>query len=155
MVPPNGKDELNRAGLFHHKQDRTDLECDPVLHLLSVAWVRPCAMDKKKVEVLGWHLSAGLERDTAPRANPAHSGRPAVAGYVAPGSSFKLTWAGRLCHNQITVPQWQACPEWNEVSSELACRSNLTVHFDSTFLGMHLDITFWVVKGLGQRKCAM
>ena len=38
MVAPDGKDELNRAGLLDHKQDRKELECDLV-----------------------WHLSAGLE----------------------------------------------------------------------------------------------
>ena len=36
---------------------------------------------------------------------------------------------------------WQACPEWDEVSSELACRTSLTLHLDSTFLGVHLDST--------------
>ena len=37
---------------------------------------------------------------------------------------------------------WQACPKWDKVSSELACRTNFTVHLDSTFLGVHLDSTF-------------
>ena len=36
---------------------------------------------------------------------------------------------------------WQACPEWDEVSSELVCRTSFTVHLDSTFLGVHLDST--------------
>ena len=153
MVAPDGKDELNRAGLLHHKQDRKDLECDLVWQLLAVSRVRPSATDRKDVEVLGWYLSAGLEWNTAPQAKPAHSGHPAVAGYVAPVSSFKLTRAGRLHHNQITVPQWQACPEWDEVSSELSCRTNLTMRLDSTFLGVHLDSMSWAVKWLGQRKC--
>ena len=61
MVAPDGKDELNRAGLLRHKQDRKKLECDPVCHLFAVSRVRPCAMDRKEVEVLVWHLSAGLE----------------------------------------------------------------------------------------------
>ena len=61
MVAPDGKDKLNRAGLLRHKQDRKDLECDPVWHLLAVSRVRPCATDRKEVEVLVWHLSAGLE----------------------------------------------------------------------------------------------
>ena len=37
---------------------------------------------------------------------------------------------------------WQACPEWDEVSSELDCRTSFTMHLDSTFLGVHLDSTF-------------
>ena len=37
---------------------------------------------------------------------------------------------------------WQASPEWDVVSSELACRISFTVHLDSTFLGVHLDSTF-------------
>ena len=41
MVVPDGKDELNRAGLFRHKQDRKDLECNPVWHLLAVSRVGP------------------------------------------------------------------------------------------------------------------
>ena len=40
---------------------RKDLECDPVWHLLAVSCVRPCATERKEVEVLGGHLSAGLE----------------------------------------------------------------------------------------------
>ena len=34
---------------------------------------------------------------------------------------------------------WQACPEWDEVSSELDCRTSFTMHLDSMFLGVHLD----------------
>ena len=41
MVVPDGKDELNRAGLLRHKQDRKDLECNPVWHLLAVSRVGP------------------------------------------------------------------------------------------------------------------
>ena len=44
-----------------HKQGRKELECDPVWHLSAVSRVRPCATDRKEVEVLVWHLSAGLE----------------------------------------------------------------------------------------------
>ena len=39
------------------------------------------------------------------------------------------------CATKRDVPQWQACPEWEEVSSELAYEMNLTVHLDSTFVG--------------------
>ena len=42
------------------------------------------------------------------------------------------------------VPQWRACPEWDEVSSELAYETNLTVHLGCMFLGVHLDSTFVV-----------
>ena len=48
-------------GHLRHKQDRKELECDPVWHLVAVSRVRPCTMDRKKVEFLVWHLSAGLE----------------------------------------------------------------------------------------------
>ena len=61
MVTPDGKDELNRAGLLRHKQDWKELECHPVWHLLVVSRVRPCATDMKEVEFQVWHLSAGLE----------------------------------------------------------------------------------------------
>ena len=61
MVAPDGKDELNRAGLLRHKQDRKDLECDPVWHPVAVSRVRPCATDRKEVEFLVWHLLSGLE----------------------------------------------------------------------------------------------
>ena len=36
MVAPGSKDELNRAGHLRHKQDRKELECDPVWHLEQV-----------------------------------------------------------------------------------------------------------------------
>ena len=42
------------------------------------------------------------------------------------------------------MPQWKACPEWDEVSSKLAYETNLTVHLDSTFLDVHFDSTFVV-----------
>ena len=61
MVAPDGKDELNRAGLLRYKQDRKDLECDPVWHLWAVSRVKPCTTDRKEVEVLRWRLSAGQE----------------------------------------------------------------------------------------------
>ena len=48
------------------------------------------------------------------------------------------------CTTKRDVPQWQACPEWDEVSIELAYETNLTMHLDSTFLGVHLDSTFVV-----------
>ena len=59
MVAPDGKDEFNRAGLLRHKQDRKELECNPVWHPMAVSRVRPCATDRK--EFLVWHLLAGLE----------------------------------------------------------------------------------------------
>ena len=61
MVALVGKDELNRVGLLRHKQDRKEFECDPVWHLVAVSRVRPWTMDRKEVEFLVWHLSAGLE----------------------------------------------------------------------------------------------
>ena len=61
MVAPDGKGELNRAGFLCHKQERKEFECDQVWHLLAVFRARPCATDRKEVEVLVWHLSAGLE----------------------------------------------------------------------------------------------
>ena len=48
IVAPDGKDELNRAGLLLHKQDRKELECDPVWHLVAVSRVRYCAMVRKE-----------------------------------------------------------------------------------------------------------
>ena len=48
MVVPDGKDKPNRAGLLHHKQDRKELECDPVWDLVAVSRVRYCATDWKE-----------------------------------------------------------------------------------------------------------
>ena len=48
MVAPDGKAELNRAGLLRHKQDRKELECDPVWLLVAVSRVRYCATDRKE-----------------------------------------------------------------------------------------------------------
>ena len=48
------------------------------------------------------------------------------------------------CATKRDVPQWQANPECDKISSELAYETNLTVHLDSTFLGVHLDSTFVV-----------
>ena len=48
MVAPNGKDELNIAKLLRHKQDRKELEWDPVSHLVAVSSVKYCAMDRKE-----------------------------------------------------------------------------------------------------------
>ena len=48
MVALDGKDKLKRAGLLHHKQDRKELECDLVWHLVAVARVRCCATDRKE-----------------------------------------------------------------------------------------------------------
>ena len=61
MVAPDGKDELNSAGHLRHKQDRKELECDPVWHPVAVSKMRPFTMDKKEVEFLVWHPLAGLE----------------------------------------------------------------------------------------------
>ena len=71
-------------------------------------------MDRKEVEFLVWHLLAGLERDTAPRANPAHSGRSRhrTRGKVAVSSSHELEY----CTTKRDVPEWRACPEWDEVT---------------------------------------
>ena len=71
--------------------------------------------------------------------NPAHSGRSMhkTRGKVAVSSSH----AREYCTTKRDVPQWPACPEWDEVSGELACETNLTVHLASTFLGVHLDST--------------
>ena len=41
---------------MRHKQDRKELECDPVWNLVAVSRVRPCATDRKEVEFLVWHL---------------------------------------------------------------------------------------------------
>ena len=46
------------------------------------------------------------------------------------------------CMTKRDVSQWRACPEWNEVSSELAYETNSTVHLGSTFFGVRLDSTF-------------
>ena len=48
------------------------------------------------------------------------------------------------------MPQWRACPEWDEVSSELALEMNLTVHLGSMFLGVHLDSTFVLTSSEGK-----
>ena len=48
MVAPDGKDKLKRAGLLHHKQDRKELECDPVWHLVAVSRMRYCTTDRKE-----------------------------------------------------------------------------------------------------------
>ena len=55
MVAPDSKDELNLAGLLRHKQDRKELECDPLWRPVAVSRVRPCATDRKEVEFLVWH----------------------------------------------------------------------------------------------------
>ena len=93
--------------------------------------VRPCP--KGQVTVSEQILSL---------ANPAHSGRSThrTHGKVAVSGSHEQEY----CATKRDVPHWQACPEWDEVSSELAYETNLTVHLDSTFLGVHLDSTFVV-----------
>ena len=48
MVAPDGKDKLNRAGLLRRKQDRKELECDPVWHFVAVSRVRDCTTDRKE-----------------------------------------------------------------------------------------------------------
>ena len=48
MVAPNGKDKLKIAGLLRHKQDRKELECVPVWHLVAVSRVRFCTTDRKE-----------------------------------------------------------------------------------------------------------
>ena len=48
MVAPDGKDKLKRAGLLRHKQDRKELECDLVWHLVAVSRVRCCTTDRKE-----------------------------------------------------------------------------------------------------------
>ena len=89
-----GKEELIWAGHLRHKQD------------------------SKELEFLVWHVWAGLEWDTAPRANPAHSGRSTyrTRGKVTVSSSHEREY----CTTKRDVTQWQACTEWDEVSSELA-----------------------------------
>ena len=54
------------------------------------------------------------------------------------GTRVRVVHDGAREVHEIT---WQACPEWDEVSSELACRTSFTVHLDSTFLGVHLNST--------------
>ena len=108
MVAPCGKDELNWAGHLHHKQDRKELECDPVWHPVAVSRVRPCATDGKEVEFLVWHPLAGQEWDTAPQANPAHTGRSTqrTHGKVAVSSSHEQEY----CTTKRDVSQRRACP---------------------------------------------
>ena len=48
MVAPDGKDKLKRAGPLCHKQDRNELECDPVWYLVAVSRVRCCTTDRKE-----------------------------------------------------------------------------------------------------------
>ena len=55
------------------------------------------------------------------------------------GTQVRVVHDGAREVHEIT---WQACPEWDKVSSELACRTSFTVHLDSTFLGVYLDSTF-------------
>ena len=75
-------------------------------------------------------------------ANPADSGRSMhrTRGKVAVSGSHEREY----CTTKRDVPQWRACPEWDEVSSELAYETNITVHLGSTLLGVHLDSTFLV-----------
>ena len=75
-------------------------------------------------------------------ANAAHSGhsKHRTRGKVAVSGSHEREY----CTTKRDVPQWRACPEWDEVSSELAYEMNLTMHLGSTFLGVHLDSTFVV-----------
>ena len=95
-----------------------------------------------------WQYQVHTSESTAPRKEMCHSGilhRELVAQTV----SIRLTRAKVLlmemcCTTKRDVPQWRACPEWNQVSSELAYETNSTVHFGSTFLGVHLDSTFVV-----------
>ena len=75
-----------------------------------------------------------------------HEKRSAKVAFYTENSWHNLAVSGsqeqEYCATKRDVPQWQACPEWDEVSSELAYETNLTVHLDSTFLGVHLDSTF-------------
>ena len=79
-----GKDELIWAGYLHHKQD------------------------SKELEFLVWHLWAGLEWDTAPRANPVHSGRSmyrTLAKWQYQGQMSESTAPRKeMCHSGEPVP---------------------------------------------------
>ena len=45
-MAPDSKHKLKRVGLLRHKQDRKELECNPVWHLVAVSGVRLCATSK-------------------------------------------------------------------------------------------------------------
>ena len=77
-----------------------------------------------------------------------HEKRCATVVFYTENSCHKLAVSGsheqEYCTTKRDVPQWRACPKWDEVCSELAYETNLTVHLGSTFLGVHLDSTFVV-----------
>ena len=108
---------------MRHKQDRKELECDPVWHPVAVSTVRHCATSKFKPTVgvlltepvVKWQHQAHTSKSTAPQKEMCHSGEPVPSSEQAAIS---------------------------KVSSELALEMNLTVHLGSTFFGVHLDSTF-------------
>ena len=77
-----------------------------------------------------------------------HEKRCATVAFYTKNTWHQLAVSGsheqEYCATKRDVPQWQACPEWNEVSSELAYETNSTVHLGSSFLGVHLESTYVV-----------
>ena len=61
-------------------------------------------------------------------------------------TELMVRWQYQAHTSKNTAPRKEMChsPEWDEVSSELAYETNLTMHLGSMSLGVHLDSTFVV-----------